>query len=117
MSAEIPYVPRGGDDRKERFLKALHGCLKAKVRFRPKRGGRTLERTCAPMDYGRRHRSRSTKSVYHLWDYDSAGEPHPLFLEPAQIFSIEVLTDEFDPAEFVKLPTDWREARDWGKYS
>lgn len=78
---------------------------------------RMLVRTCAPMDYGQGPRTRDTTPRYSFWDYDSDEGGHPLSLLPERIWSIEPLTDAFDPAAFVTWQTAWVYPRDWGRLS
>jgi hypothetical protein len=100
------------------FIAAIEGRQKVLLTFASKQdGGAYQVRTCAPIDYGPRANAHDKADCYHLWDYDSDEGPHILSLLPAQVISI-VLTDEtFDPAEFVTWDTNWHHPRDWGAYS
>lgn len=104
----------------DEFIAAIHAKHKVRLTFYSKEDRRQLIRTCAPMDYGPSRTARSKTSRYHVWDYDSDTKRHPLGLIPAQIVSIVVLPETFDPAEFVHWSTatrPWHVARDWGALS
>jgi hypothetical protein len=100
------------------FLAGIDGCQKVLLTFASKQdGGAYQVRTCAPLDSGPRSNGPNKAGYYHLWDYDGDEGPHILSLPPAQVISI-VLTDEtFDPGEFVTWEPKWHYPRDWGAYS
>jgi hypothetical protein len=80
--------------------------------------GTNLFRVCAPIDYGPSRRSNDKSDRYHFFDFDGDEGMHPLSILPWQIASIEVLSETFDPAEFVTCrPIVWFFTRDWGAYS
>lgn len=99
------------------FLDAIHAKRKIRLSFHSKEDGRTLVRTCAPMDFGPSRRAHDKSDRFHFWDYDSDTARHTLSLLPQQIVSIEVLSEEFDPADFVSWEPNWLVARDWGPYA
>ena len=102
------------------FIRAIHDRKKTQLHFYSKEDGRTLTRVCAPMDFGPSRRGADRTDRYHLWDYESDKKPHPISLPPAQIVSMEVLDEQFDPAEFVTwdlVRSPWWIARDWERVS
>lgn len=102
---------------KDEFIDAIHSKNKIRLAFHSKEDGHALTRTCAPMDYGPGTRAHNKSDRFHSWDYDSDTERHTLSLLPEQVISIEVLSDLFDPAEFVTWQPNWIVQRDWGPYS
>lgn len=105
---------------KTTFVAAIHAKQKLRVTFYSKEDGRSLVRTCAPMDYGPRRRAQDKRDCFHFWDYDSDTGRHTLSLPPEQIRNIEVLPTLFEPAEFITWSTSaspWFVRRDWGPYS
>lgn len=101
----------------ETFIQAIHNKQKVRVKFYSKEDRGILLRTCAPMDYGPSRRSKRKNNRYHLWDYDSDTRNHVLSLNPEQVIEIQLLSEGFNPAEFVTWNTDWIVPRDWGTYS
>jgi len=102
------------------FIAAIHAKEKVFLRFFSKEDGTTLDRTCAPMDFGPSRRAKDQSDRYHFWDYDSDTGRHTLSLPPGQIVSIEPAGDTFDPAEFISWSTSespWLVQRDWGQFS
>lgn len=101
-----------------KFVDAIHSKSKVRLTFFSKEDKSLLVRICAPMDYGPSRRAVADKSDrFHFWDYESDTKNHTLSLLPSQIESIEMLGENFDPADFVTWPPNWFVARDWGAYS
>jgi hypothetical protein len=103
---------------KEKFLQAIDNKLKMKVTFNAKEKGQ-VTRTCIPFDFGPSQKADSIdkSEKYHLYDLDSPDGSHTLSLSVEQIVSIEVLNENFNPAEFVKWQPKWIYKRDWGMQS
>jgi len=102
------------------FIKAIQSKNKVRLTFFSKEDGATLVRTCAPMDFGPSRRAHDKRDRFHLWDYDSDTKRHSLSLLPAQVVSIAVLPETFEPAEFVTWSTatsPWFVPRSWGAHS
>lgn len=102
------------------FLGALHARRKLRLTFLSKEDGGRLERTCAPMDFGPSRRAKDGADRYHLWDYDSDTEAHPLSVIVSQVVRMEPLDEAFDPADFVTwdlIRSPWSLPRDWGRLS
>jgi hypothetical protein len=102
------------------FIQAIQSKNKVRLTFSSKEDGATLVRTCAPMDFGPSRRAQNKSDRFHLWDYDSDMKNHTLSLLPAQVVSIEVLAETFEPSEFVTWSTTkspWFIPRDWGVQS
>lgn len=69
------------------------------------------------MDFGPSRRSADQEDRFHIWDYEGSEKPHQIPLKPDQVERIEILDEEFDPADFVAWPPNWIITRDWGQYS
>ncbi|WP_447018299.1 hypothetical protein [Shewanella algae] len=102
---------------KAQFIDAIHAKTKIKLTFFSKEDGRRLTRLCAPMDFGPNRRAHNKDDRYHLWDYESDQKNHVLSLLPEQIVSMEFLSLDFCPSEFVTWQTNWFVPRNWGVYS
>lgn len=101
----------------DEFIAAIHGRRMLRVTFTATGDGAVRTRRCAPMDFGPSRRSTDRRDRYHFWDYDSPDGSHTLSLFPEQIGMMEVMPDEFDPADFVTWNPDWFVPRDWGSFS
>ena len=102
------------------FVAAIHAKNKIRLTFYSKEDGSHLVRMCAPMDFGPSRRAKDKNDRFHLWDYDSDTASHVLSLLPAQIVSVDVVREVFDPAGFVTWnvqTSPWFVARNWGQYS
>ncbi len=105
---------------KEEFLRAIDSKLKVKVTFNAKEEDKgQVTRTCIPFDFGPSQKINSIdkSQKYHLFDLDSPDKPHNLPLNPEQILKLEVLNENFDPADYIKWQPKWIYKRDWGMYS
>ena len=100
-----------------KFLEAISSKNLVELTFLSKEKG-VLTRTCAPMDYGpwRRH-SSSPEPRYHFIDIDSSNGVHPLSILEEQIQELNVLSDTFEPKDFIHWTPNWHIVRDWGIYS
>ncbi|WP_045577131.1 hypothetical protein [Desulfosporosinus sp. I2] len=102
------------------FVRAIQNKKMVQIRFYSKEDGVTIERTCAPMDFGPSRRARLKNDRFHVWDIDSDEKPHILSLPPEQIVDIVVLDNEFNPSNIVNWDTNrtpWFVERDWGDVS
>ena len=81
--------------------------------------GQTLERRCAPMDYGLARITKPPDIRYHFWDFESDSDAnHVVSLRADQILRVDILDSTFDPATpFVAWKTNWHIPRDWGQFS
>lgn len=101
----------------QQFINAIRSLNKVRLTFHSKEDGSPLSRVCAPMDFGPSRRAHNKDDRFHFWDYESDQKNHVLSLLLNQIISIEVLSEQFDPSEFVTWQPDWFVARDWGTCS
>ncbi|WP_027360722.1 hypothetical protein [Desulforegula conservatrix] len=106
----------------DKFIQAIHDKSKIDLHFFSKEDGSVIVRKCAPMDFGPSRKFKDGINRYHVWDYfpDSGKKPHPIPLEPNQIKTMNILEENFDPAEFITWSTKtspWHVQRDWGQFS
>lgn len=97
----------------EQFIGAIHSKNRVKIKFRSKEDGATVERVCAPMDYGAGKKIENKSPRYWVWDFTSDKGPHTLGLRDSQIVALEVLSDTFNPGEFVNWTPAWTVPRNW----
>ncbi len=96
---------------KDRFMQALQSKNKIKITFYSPVDRQTLVRICAPLDYGPGKGPNDRSDRFHVWADESVSGAHLLSLNPEQVRRLEILDEEFDPADFV-----WFLARDWGQH-
>ncbi len=101
----------------DKFIEAIRSMNKISVTYFKKKDESTVTRTCAPMDIGPHKRFPDKGEYYQVWDYDGSNGPHPSPLKSDQIISVNILSEKFDPSEFVTWQTEWTIPRDWGQYS
>jgi hypothetical protein len=100
-----------------RFIEAIHAKRKVCVRFYSNADSGVQDRVCAPMDYGPEGELKDGMNRYWLWDYTRTTGSHTLVLRPQQILELQVLGEEFDPADLNVRPPQWSISRDWGSRS
>jgi len=99
------------------FLAAIQSKKKIGIRFNSQKDDDQTSRICAPMDFGPHARVPDKGNRYHVWNYRGTSGAHPMPIDPAEIISLDILEEDFDPAEFVKWQPKWHIKRDWGIYS
>ncbi|EFS0059183.1 hypothetical protein HYI98_002484 [Salmonella enterica] len=102
---------------RDKFIDAIHSCLKIQLTFDSKEDNATITRLTAPMDFGPSRRAHDKSDRFHFWDYESDKKSHVLSLQPEAIVSLVVIPQNFHPQEFVSWTPNWFIARDWGQYS
>ncbi len=96
---------------KDRFIQALKSKNKVKIAFYSQADRQTLVRICAPLDYGPGKSAKDRSDHFHVWAYEDVGGANLLNLDPEQVRRLEILDEEFDPADFI-----WFLSRDWGQH-
>lgn len=86
-----------------RFLDAIRDKLKVSIRFYSLADCGTLDRVCAPIEYGQGAGFEDGMNRYWFWDYESSGESHTIALVPGQILDLRVLGEVFNPAELLEI--------------
>jgi len=100
-----------------RFIEAIAQKKKVSVTFYSQPDSGVLDRVCAPLDYGPGVGFHDGLNRYWLWNYAAIQGDYTLGLVPQQIVDLQVLGEEFDPAEFGVLSAPWSVPRDWGQPS
>ncbi len=102
-------------ENKEKFLKAIDEKLKVKITFNSKSKG-VITRICIPFDFGPSQKSDAIdkSNKYHLLDLDTP-EPkeHNVPVSENRMMVIELLEENFDPADYVTWDPKWIYPRDW----
>src|SRR5512141_1040357 len=93
---------------KDQFRQAIQTRHKIRLTFYAEAEHKVLDHICAPLDYGPGKVDRSDH--FHVWDYESGSSGHLLSLKPELVRRIDILAEEFDPADFM-----WFINRDWGQ--
>jgi hypothetical protein len=57
------------------------------------------------MGFGPSRRAHDKNYRFHLWDYESDTKNHTLSLLPEQVVSMDVLSEDFEPSEFITWST------------
>ena len=102
------------------FLEALHAKRRLSVRFFSKKEQRELTRACAPLDYGPLRGAAEKTPHYQLWDLEGKRKPLNIAVTGADIRSMTLLDETFDPAEIITWafkPNAWAVPRDWAEFS
>ncbi|MFH1457084.1 MAG: hypothetical protein ABIF17_03135 [Patescibacteria group bacterium] len=99
------------------FISAIHNRKMVKVQINSKEKG-FIERICVPFDFGPSRRNLEINPErYHFYDLNSPEGEHNLSIIPEQLLNIEMLEDNFEPAEYITWTPNWFISRDWGIYS
>lgn len=98
------------------FISAIHSKSFLSITFNSGEKG-VITRKCVPFDYGVGRRYKDAIERYHFLDIDSPDGSHNLSIKPEQIVTLEILDENFDPADYIKWQPNWIIKRDWGIYS
>jgi len=101
----------------DKFLKGIQEKKLLSVAFIAKDDGVLRVRKCVPFDYGISRKYKDGEDRFHFYDLDSPDGKHNLSLLPEQIQNVNLLNENFDPADYVKWTPNWIVDRDWGVYS
>ena len=74
----------------------------------------TVNRECAPLDYGMEAGKSDGLNRYWIWDYANTAGANPLGLLPDQIVGVQVLGKDFDPGKLNLGGRAWILPRPWG---
>ena len=102
------------------FLDAIAQKRKLEVRFLHPKERRELIRVCAALDFGPLRGAKDTTPRYQLWDLEGKKKPFNLPLLAADIHSMKIVEETFDPAEIITWqfkPGAWHVKRDWADFS
>lgn len=95
------------------FLDAIQEKRLIRLTFYSVPDSGTIDRECAPLDYGPAIGS-DTLNRYWVWDPAATAGANPIGLLPNQIVSAQVLGKDFDPAALGVLARGWSVPRNWG---
>lgn len=101
---------------KDRFVEAINNKKLVSVKVFSKEKG-TIKRVCIPFDFGPSRKYKDGLDRYHFLDLDSPDGPHNLSILPEQLNEIELLDEDFNPADYIHWKPNWYLERDWGKFS
>lgn len=103
---------------KEKFLHAIDNKLKVSITFNAIEKGQIV-RVCIPFDFGASQKDDAIdkSEKYHVWDLNSPDKPHNLALSPNDVVEIDILSEHFDPNDYVTWKPKWIYKRDWGNKS
>ena len=94
------------------FIEAIKEKKKVSLRFYSTADSQVIDLVCAPMDYGPGGDMSDGLNRYWLWDYGATTDSHTLGLTPQQIVELQVLGEQFSPADFGAQPWQWSIPRD-----
>jgi hypothetical protein len=98
------------------FVVSINAKKKVRIQCNSNEKG-LIERICIPFDHGPSRRYKDGLDRFHFFDLDSPDGKHNLSILEAQLISIELLDDEFEPGDYVTWTPNWILERDWGKFS
>lgn len=98
------------------FLDAIREKKLIRIKFYSHPDVDTVDRECAPLDYGPDLGAKDVLNRYWIWDYANTAGSNPLGLLPNQILNVRVLGADFDPEKLGVGARPWCVPRDWGTH-
>jgi len=98
------------------FIDAIRERKLLRVVYYSRPDAGTVDRECAPLDYGQDLGSGDDLNRYWIWDPAATTGTNPLGLVPDQIVQVHVLGKDFDPATYQLGARSWHVLRDWGTH-
>ena len=95
------------------FLDAIRERKLIRIVFYSGPDAGTVDRECAPLDYGPEPGAKDALNRYWIWDRAHTAGSNPLGLLPGQIVSVRVLGTEFSPAQLGVGAGPWCVPRNW----
>jgi len=96
------------------FLDAIRERKLIRIVFYSQPDKGTVDRECAPLDYGPAPDANDTLNRYWIWDHANTAGSNPIGLLPDQIVSAQVLGKDFDPGRLAVGARPWSVPRSWG---
>ena len=96
------------------FLDAIREKKFIRISFYSQPDAGTVDRECAPLDYGPETGAKDELNRYWIWDPTPTAGSNPLGLLPGQIVSLRVLGTDFDPEKLGVGARPWCVPRVWG---
>ncbi len=100
----------------DQFLDAIREQKLIRIVFYSQPDGGTVDRECAPLDYGPELGASDPLNRYWIWDPANTAGANPLGLLPDQIVNVFVLGTTFDPEKLGVVERPWFVLRDWGRH-
>jgi hypothetical protein len=98
------------------FLEAIRDRKLVRIVYYSRPDAGTVDRECAPLDYGQDLGSSDGLNRYWVWDAAAAMGTNPLGLVPDQIVHVHILGKDFDPGLLQLGTRSWHVLRDWGTH-
>jgi hypothetical protein len=99
------------------FIDAIREKKLIRIVFYSRADADTIDRECAPLDYGSQLGEIDALNRYWVWDLANTTGANPLGLVPGQIVSMQVLGKDFLPENFPLGDRTWSVPRDWYFYA
>ena len=102
------------------FLEAIAGKRRLLVKYFHRKEKREREQVCAALDFGPLRGAEANVDYYQLWDLEAKRKPLNRAVLPADIISMKLLEETFDPAAIITWtfkPGAWTVPRDWADFS
>jgi len=101
----------------ESFLHAITNKKVIELTFNSNEKG-VITGKCIPFDFGPSRRNlKINPDIYHFYDLNSPEGKHTLSILPEQVIKVNLLDEDFDPADYITWTPNWFIQRDWGIYS
>lgn len=95
------------------FLQAIGEKKLIRIGFYSLPDAGTVNRECAPLDYGAAPDAADELNRYWIWDYANTAGANPLGLLPDQIVGVQVLGTAFAPEQLGLEGRAWNTPRAW----
>jgi hypothetical protein len=95
------------------FIDAIRDKNLIRISFYSLPDAGTVDRECAPLDYGLQPGIADGLNRYWVWDIANTAGTNPLGLLPDQIVSVQVLGKNFYPDQLPLGTRPWSVVRDW----
>jgi hypothetical protein len=102
------------------FLTAIETTSHVRLAFFDVKSGKDRTVVCAPLDFGPLRGASDNTARYQLWDLEATRPPYNITVYPADVRSIELLSEKFDPAAIITWQFKakrWSVLRNWGLFS
>lgn len=98
------------------FIDAIRDRKLIRIVYYSRPDAGTVDRECAPLDYGLELGATDALNRYWIWDPAATAGANPLGLVPDQIVNVHVLGKDFDPGTLLNGITPPYVLHDWGKH-
>lgn len=98
------------------FLDAIRERKLIRISYYSRPDAGTVDRECAPLDYGPDPAVGDGLNRYWVWDLATTAGTNPLGLVPEQIVSVHILGKDFEPGILPIGIRSWHVPREWGTH-